>query len=320
MTILICGGAGFIGSNLVKRLSEISDDIVVVDNLSRGSFNFLPVLSRKKIYCYDFDLSKPNGCFEAFSIANSISPVTEVWHLAANSDIPAGVANIDVDHKDTFMTTLEILRAMKIFGVTKIFFASSSAIYGDLGSAELHENIGPLLPISNYGAMKLASEALISAAAESYLDRASIFRFPNVVGVPATHGVIYDFINRLKLNPGYLEVLGNGLQQKAYLHVTDLISAMLMIRDKKNLPKVDVTNIGPVDKGVTVSWIAKQVVARVSPGAKIMYGTEDRGWVGDVPKFNYSTKKLQSYSWAPIMGSELAIIRAVDEIATQLSF
>jgi UDP-glucose 4-epimerase len=320
MTILIAGGAGFIGSNLVNLMSDKSDQIIVIDNLSKGSVDFIPQVKHKKFHFYNFNLSKSEECFEAFSIANNISPVTEVWHLAANSDIPAGVENIDVDHKDTFMTTLEILRAMKHFKVKKIFFASSSAIYGDLGDAELHENIGPLLPISNYGAMKLASEALISAAAESYLDRAAIFRFPNVVGVPATHGVIYDFINRLKINPNRLDVLGNGLQQKAYLHVTDLISAMLLIRDKNDLSKVDVTNIGPVDKGVTVSWIAKQVVDRVSSGAEIVFGTSDRGWVGDVPKFNYSTHKLQSYGWSPLMGSESAIIRAVDEIATQLGF
>ncbi len=320
MTILIAGGSGFIGSNLVKFIAKNSDEIVVVDNLSRGSVNYLPNFPDKKIHFYNFDLSKSEECFKAFSIANSISPVSEVWHLAANSDIPAGVENIDVDYKDTFMTTLELLRAMKLFQVKQIFFASSSAIYGDLGNAELHENIGPLLPISNYGAMKLASEALISAAAESYLDRAAIFRFPNVVGVPATHGVIYDFVNRLKVNPNRLEVLGNGLQQKAYLHVTDLVSAMLMIRDKKDYPKVDVTNIGPVDKGVTVNWIAKQVVSRVSAGAEIVFGTRDRGWVGDVPKFNYSTQKLQSYGWLPLMGSDSAIVRAVDEIATQLGF
>ena len=137
--------------------------------------------------------------------------------MAANSDIPAGVLNPDIDLRDTFLTTFEILKAMKKFNIKVLNFASSSAIYGDFGNEIIHESIGPLFPISNYGAMKLASEAQISAACEGFLNRANIFRFPNVVGAPATHGVILDFINKLRLNKNELQVLGNGTQQKAYL-------------------------------------------------------------------------------------------------------
>jgi UDP-glucose 4-epimerase len=206
---------------------------------------------------------------------------------------------------------------MRRFGVPLLHFASTSAIYGDLGETVLHEAIGPLLPISNYGAMKLASEAQASAAAESFLERVNIFRFPNVVGVPATHGVILDFINKLKEDPSRLAVLGNGTQQKAYLHVSDLISAMMTIVTRPSDTKVEVVNIGPVDEGVTVRWIAEQVVARVSPNAQIAYGTGNKGWVGDVPRFNYSTDRLRSYGWSPTLGSAEAIRRAVDEIAQQ---
>jgi UDP-glucose 4-epimerase len=206
---------------------------------------------------------------------------------------------------------------MRSFGVPLLHFASTSAIYGDLGETVLHEAIGPLLPISNYGAMKLASEAQASAAAESFLERVNIFRFPNVVGVPATHGVILDFINKLKEDPSRLAVLGDGTQQKAYLHVSDLISAMMTIVERSSDTKVEVVNIGPVDEGVTVRWIAEQVVARVSPNAQIAYGIGNKGWVGDVPRFNYSTDRLRSYGWSPMLGSAEAIRRAVDEIAQQ---
>jgi UDP-glucose 4-epimerase len=210
---------------------------------------------------------------------------------------------------------------MKAYRISNLYFASSSAIYGDLGDQPLHENIGPLLPISNYGAMKLASEALISAAAESYLKRACLFRFPNVVGIPATHGVILDFVRKLKMSDGNsLEVLGNGTQRKSYLHVSDLIAAMLLVRAQSDLPKTLPINIGPVDDGVYVRWIAEKVVERVAPTSFIQFGTENRGWVGDVPKFRYSTSKIRALGWAPALGSEAAVLRAIDEIAVQEGF
>ena len=180
----------------------------------------------------------------------------------------------------------------------------------------LREDMGPLLPISNYGAMKLASEAMISAAAESWLNRAWVFRFPNVVGTPATHGVILDFVRKLKATPGELQVLGNGTQQKAYVHVADLVDAMCFITEHAQ-EMVNVYNIGPSDSGCSVRQIAETVVRRVSPGAKIAYGTEGRGWVGDVPRFSYSVAKLAALGWNTSHGSVDAVARAVDEIATQ---
>lgn len=318
---LVAGGAGFIGTQLVSRLLDEGRDVIVVDNFSRGQRSYLaPHGDNPRLLVIEADLSDRQQCERAFDVAAQRGRISEVWHLAANSDIPAGVANPDVDLKDTFCTTFELLRTMRVHGVKEFHFASSSAIYGDLGSAKLHEGIGPLLPISNYGAMKLASEAQASAAAESFLDRVNLFRFPNVVGIPATHGVILDFINKLATNRDVLHVLGDGSQQKAYLHVSDLLAAMLTIRARKFAGKVEVVNIGPVDEGITVRWIAEQVVARVSSGAKIVYGQGNKGWVGDVPRFNYSTDRLRSYGWAPALGSAAAVTRAINEIAQQQGF
>jgi UDP-glucose 4-epimerase len=191
-------------------------------------------------------------------------------------------------------------------------------VYGDHGDTELHEGIGPLLPISNYGAMKLASEAQASAAAESFLERVHLFRFPNVVGVPATHGVLLDFVRKLQRTPSTLDVLGDGTQQKAYLHVSDLVGAMLHVRAlAPQTAKVVPINIGPVDAGVQVRWIAEQVVARVAPSAAIRYGTGNKGWVGDVPRFRYSTRALADMGWVPTLDSAHAVARAIDEIAHQ---
>lgn len=317
---IIIGGAGFIGSQLVKYFLKQNIKIVVVDNFSRGKLEYLePELNNNFLLTLNYDISDFELCNKAFDLATKFTKIDEVWHLAANSDIPAGVLNPNVDLNDTFLTTFQILNSMKYYNIKKINFASSSAIYGDLGDTRIHENVGPLLPISNYGAMKLASEAQISAASESFLDFANIFRFPNVVGVPATHGVLLDFINKLIANKNYLDVLGDGTQQKAYLHVTDLIDAMITINNRINNNKIEIVNIGPVDEGVTVRWIAEQVVNRINPNATIRFGNGNKGWVGDVPKFNYSTEKLQSFGWSPKLGSEGAVLRAINEIANQFN-
>jgi UDP-glucose 4-epimerase len=317
---IIVGGAGFIGSNLVNRLILEGRVVVVLDNFSRGRREYFnkQVLDSNNFFIFECDATSFDELIHAFEKIIHLGDVLDVWHLAANSDIPAGVNDSRVDLKDTFLTTFELLRAMKMFEIKNLHFASSSAIYGDLGDIVLHESVGPLLPISNYGAMKLASEALISAAAESYLDKVNIFRFPNVVGVPATHGVILDFITKLQHNSSKLDVLGDGTQQKAYLHVSDLVDAMLVVSNRQNSQKIELINIGPIDEGVTVDWIARQVVSRVSPQARIFFGTGNKGWVGDVPKFMYSTERLQSYGWAPKLSSDMAINYAVNQIADQM--
>ncbi|MBO9688668.1 MAG: NAD-dependent epimerase/dehydratase family protein [Mitsuaria chitosanitabida] len=317
---IIAGGAGFVGCNLLPLLAKEDRHLMVLDNLCRGREEYLDAARAAapgRVHFIHVDLSDRAATLLAFNAAQKLGTVDEVWHLAANSDIPAGVLDANVDLRDTFMTTFSLLEAMKVHQVPALHFASSSAIYGDLGGVGLHESIGPLLPISNYGAMKLASEALISAAAESYLVSANLFRFPNVVGIPATHGVILDFVNKLAVAPDHLDVLGDGSQQKAYLHVSDLVAAMLRVRGRSTDHKVEVVNIGPTDEGVTVRWIAEQVVARVKPGAEIRFGTGNKGWVGDVPKFKYLTDRMQAYGWAPALGSPGAVARAIDEIARQ---
>jgi UDP-glucose 4-epimerase len=320
---IVAGGAGFIGVNLLRRLLEEDVRVVVLDNLSRGRREYLGGLAASdRLIFRACDLSRRDEVRAAFAAAATLGTVEDVWHLAANSDIPAGVADPDIDLRDTFLTTFEILRVMREFDIGAFHFASSSAIYGDLGDAVLTEDVGPLLPISNYGAMKLASEAQATAAAEAGLKRVNVFRFPNVVGVPATHGVIMDFVRKLQSDLEQLDVLGDGSQQKAYLHVSDLVDAMLVVRSRPLAGdrRVEVVNIGPVDEGVKVRWIAEQVVARISPGARIVFGAGNKGWVGDVPKFRYSTERMRSFGWSPRMDSAAAIRRAVNEIAIQHGF
>jgi UDP-glucose 4-epimerase len=317
LAIFVSGGAGFIGANLIDRLLGEGAMVVAVDNFVRGArTNLERFAGHNRFHLIEADLAQADDCARAFDEALASGPIEEVWHLAANSDIPAGVADPTVDLRDTFLTTFEILRQMRRVGTKRLHFSSTSAVYGDHGDTELTEDIGPLFPISNYGAMKLASEAQAAAAAEAFLDQALIYRFPNVVGVPATHGVILDFVRRLKSQPAVLQVLGDGTQRKPYLHVSELLDAMLLARTKAD-GGVSAYNIGPVDAGMTVRWIAEQVTARVSPGARIEFGQGSKGWVGDVSRFRYSTSRIQALGWRPTLGSEQALTRAIDEIAMQ---
>jgi UDP-glucose 4-epimerase len=319
VAIFISGVAGFIGSKLARHFVQSGEHVVGFDNLSRGELKNLDGLQGLPNFRFEMvDISDGQALRERFASHHETTTIREVWHMAANSDIPAGIADASVDLRDTFLTTHNLLAVMKETGVAALAFASSSAIYGDLGETSISEDCGPLLPISNYGAMKLASEAAISAAAESWLGRALIFRFPNVIGIPATHGVILDFIRRLRDNPDQLVVLGSGNQKKPYLHVDDLIDAMLFLNAQAP-GKLGYFNIGPEDKGVTVRYIAETTVETVAPGASIAYGLEDRGWVGDVPRFSYSIDKIRSLGWHPKFGSAESIKRAVSEIARQES-
>jgi UDP-glucose 4-epimerase len=305
---LIIGGAGFIGSSLVKVLLKKYINIIVIDSLFLGSIDNIDTTE------VEFHQININNVEKILKVLKG-KYIDEIWHLAANSDIPSGVEDMNVDLENTFMSTVSILKVMKVIKCKKLYFASSSAVYG-FNKNRLHEDIGPLMPISNYGAMKLSSEALISASLESFLEKVCIYRFPNVVGLPATHGVILDFVKKLKKDTSNLEVLGNGKQQKTYLHVSELVEAMMFINNNTG-KGLNYYNIGAMDDGICVKQIAEETVKLVSPGATIKYQNSDRGWVGDVPRFYYSVDKLKNLGWSPMMTSMEAVKRAVGEIALQ---
>ena len=311
-TVLVTGAAGFVGSHLTDRLLERGNTVIGIDNFSRGTQgNLSRSLLDARFRFFETDVS------DLSSLKNILSSyeIDTVWHMVANSDIGAGVADPNVDLKDTFLSTFNVLAAMREAHIQKIAFASTSAVYG-VHEETLEENIGPLFPISNYGAMKLASEALISAAVESYLERAWIFRFPNVIGPRATHGIIFDLLTKLSRQPADLEVLGDGTQQKPYLHVSELVEAMLWICERAQDP-LNWFNIGPPDEGTTVKEIAEAVQKQAAPATPIRFTGGNKGWVGDVPKFRYSIEKLRRLGWSPQLTSRQAVERAVQEIHTE---
>ena len=313
MTHIIFGGAGFIGSNLAKQIHNAGDHCIVFDDLSLGSIKNVDFLDDKNIVVGDInDSSQIEKLTSKLNDTNA--ETIKVWHLAANSDIIRGVKDSNVDFTQTFLTTQNILQFMQQNRITKLYFSSTSAVYGDKGDKLIAETSANLHPISNYGAYKLASEAIISAAREDFLDDVVIFRFPNVVGTPATHGVILDFIRKLEITPNELVVLGDGSQQKSYIHVDDLITAMLLCASTDHNERLPIFNIGNIDEGTTVRQIAESVVRYVSPDALIKYGSEPRGWKGDIPKFYYDVSKIQKLDWSPCYTSSQAVVKTISEI------
>lgn len=310
----ITGVAGFIGSQLADSLLADGHQVSGIDDFSLGRREYLDAARASgRFQLVDGDCSQVENVRDALSVVTAWGGAPDmIWHMAANSDIAAGVADATIDFRRTLQTTFAAIEGARAAGVRRIAFASSSAVYGERDDV-LAEESGPLLPISNYGATKLAGEALLSAAAESFLDAVWIFRFPNVVGPRPTHGVIFDFARRLARDPSRLEVLGDGAQEKAYLHVSELVSALRFACDHAT-DRRNVFNVGPEGEGTRVSDIAQQTVAAMAPGASIVYGGGDRGWVGDVPRFRYSTQKLARLGWQPKLGSDAAVARAIGEI------
>ena len=309
--VYVTGAAGFIGSHLVDRLLEQGRSVVGMDNLKLGRrANLEKALASPRFDFIEGDVNDVAAATERLR-KHRFGPIGEVWHLAANSDIQAGAADPEIDLRDTFLTTHSTLRLMEALSIPALVFASTSAIYGEL-DVPLREDTGPLFPASRYGAMKLASEAAIAAATQMFVERAWIFRFPNVIGPRATHGVIFDFMAKLRKDPSRLEVLGDGKQDKPYLYVHELIDAMFLAREKSG-GAINCFNVSG-DSSTTVRYIAERVVASAAPGARILYGTADRGWIGDVPRFRYSTDRIRALGWRPRMSSNEAVDRTVGEL------
>ena len=313
---VLTGAAGFIGSHLADALLARGDSVIGIDDLSLGTRQNLASAARSpRFSLHEGDLNDVESACAAIATAADGRPIDTLWHLAANSDIQAGVADPEVDLRRTFLTTYSAVQLCRRHGIRRVVFASTSAVYGEL-PGPLAENAGPLFPISNYGAMKLASEAALTAATTGTLDAVAIARFPNVVGSRSTHGVLHDFLAKLAATPERLVVLGDGTQEKPYVHVADLVRGLLFIRFGIE-ERIACYNLGDGQTSTSVAEIARLVIERRSPGATIAYTGGSRGWAGDVPRFQYDCSRIHARGWRPSMSSTEAISTAIDELIAE---
>ena len=319
---IITGVAGMVGSTLLPRILLKKNIIVVgIDNLKLGKIKFIKKFLNKKNFIFlklNLDKSIKNNKLNYLLNNHNL---TEIWHLAANSDIQAGTKNSKVDYRDTFLSTFNILNYIKphIDENSKIIFSSSSAIYGNIGH-KINEKSAPLTPESSYGAMKLASEAILSSYSFSNKIKSFIFRFPNVVGKNLTHGVIFDLSRKILLNVKELNVLGNGEQCKPYSSVDEIIDCMIYMTNVKNSKLVNFYNIGTNDKGVKVKDIVKLLVKKFDYKKKVIYEKNKIGWKGDISAYSYSTKKINNLGFKFKLNSILALKKSINAISKKTLF
>ncbi len=307
MKAIVIGGAGFIGSHLCDALLEEGNRVACVDNFSLGTRKNIDHLEgNKRFQVYDMDASELSGLDKVFTAERP----DYIFHLAANSDIQASSSKPEVEYRNTYTTTFQILSCMKKYNTKRLFFASTSAVYGDKRDVLLDENTAGLSPISYYGAAKLGSEALISAF--SYMNdiEALVFRFPNVIGPRLTHGVIFDFINKLRKDPEHLEILGDGRQTKPYIYVADLIDAIMRFKDTKQTG-VTLYNVGA--EGETSVMHIADIVCKEMGLDHVRYNCTggEGGWKGDVPRFRYCTDKIHAAGWSAKFTSDEAVQKTI---------
>lgn len=300
MKALVTGGAGFIGSHLIDALLSKGYEVSCIDNFSSGKREFIEH-NLERIELYEGDLLRQED------ISKAIDGCDVVFHLAANPDVRIGAINTRTHLDNGILATYNLLEEMRRKDINKIVFTSSSTVYGEASVIPTPENYGPLIPISLYGAAKLAAEALISSYCHTFDMEAIIYRFANVVGPRSTHGVIYDFIKKLRKNPQELEILGDGKQRKSYLYVDDCIDAMLFGMEKAK-EKVEIFNIGSED-WVEVKEIADIVSEEMGlkPEYRFTGGIDGRGWKGDVKFMRLDISKLKNMGWKPKYSSREAI-------------
>ena len=298
MKILVTGGAGFIGSHLVEMLEKKGNVVVVFDNFSSGRREFLANVNVKII----------KGDIRNFrEIKKACKGIDVVYHFAADPDVRSSFSNPLKNFKIDVLGTINVLESCRLNDIRQVVFASSSTVYGNAEIPTPEE--APIMPISNYGAAKAASEHYICTYSKLYGIKATILRYANIIGPRLTHGVFYDFYKKLKKNPKELEILGNGKQRKSYLHVYDAINGTLLAVQKTK--RCSVFNVGS-DETITVREIARLVTSILDlKNVRFRFTGGKRGWPGDIPVMLLSIEKLKSLGWKPKFSIKEAIFDTV---------
>ena len=309
--ILVTGGAGFIGSNMVEALVH-DNEVIALDNLSNVDERYITPFRDSENFRFI------RGDINDMDSIPGLDGVDVVIHLAANSDVRNGADNPSVDFQNNVAGTFSLLEFMRKRNVGEILFASSSTVYGEATVMPTPEDYGPYMPISSYGASKMACEGFITAYSHYYGIKGTIFRFANIVGKNSTHGVIFDFMKKLQKNSRELEILGDGTQRKSYLYVEDCVNSMIYVHEKSQ--KTDIYNLGnPLT--TSVSRIADIVVSELGlKDVKYNYtgGVNGRGWKGDVKIAQLAVEKLIATGWKNKYDSDGSVVQATRETIAQM--
>ena len=318
MKVLVTGGAGFIGSHLVDAMVGRGDDVLALDNLTSGNLKNLSGANEGNTFRFlEGDLKDSSG------FAELLDGVSLVYHFAANPEVRVGQTDPSLHFNENLLATFRLLEGMRRSREARtIVFASTSTVYGEATRLPTPEDYGPMLPISTYGASKLGCESLISSYAYTHGVRGLVLRLGNCVGRRSGHGVLHDFITKLRTNPNELEILGDGSQNKSYVHIDDCIRAIVKTSDEfmEAQTRVDVYNLSSPDQ-VSVKRIAEIVAEEMGlRDAKLRFtGGVDggRGWLGDVKVMQLSVDKLLRIGWSPELNSEEAIRKATKELLAE---
>jgi len=312
MRAFVSGGAGFIGSHLVDRLIADANDVTVYDNLSSGKKQFISQhFNNPRFKFLIGDLLNPE------LLRKSMEGHDVVFQLAANPQAIEGVSKTRLDLEQNTIATYNVLESMRINSIRKVVFTSSGTVYGNTPFIPIREDYGPMLPISLYGASKLACEGLVSAFSDLFSIQGWIFRFGNIVGPRATHGVIFDLINKLKENSATLQVLGDGNQTKPYVYIDDCIDGLLF-GFKAAKDKINVFNLA-VSTVTSVREIVRILLEKTGhKETNVRYTQGEKGWPGDVPRVRLSTSKLEELGWKAKYTSHEAVAKTVDNLIHEL--
>lgn len=314
--VCIVGGAGFIGSHFADALLGGADTarVTLFDNFSSGRERHF------EQHCGDARLQVIRGdASDLDALTEAVAGHDVVIHLASNPDIARAVSEPQIDFWQGTLLTNNVVEAMRRAGVGRLLYASGSGVYGERGEAVLREDSVPLRPVSTYGASKLAGEALIASYCGMFGLTACAFRFANVVGARQTHGVGFDFLRRLRKDPTRLRILGDGRQSKSYVHVSDVVAAVLLANASVS-QGFHVWNVA-TDDAITVTEIAELTAEclGIDPLPRWEYTGGDRGWKGDVPVVRLDASRMKALGWKPRYRCREAIRKSLEEMASEFA-
>lgn len=300
--VLVTGGGGFIGSHVADALLARGARVTAIDNFSTGLRQFVP----KGVTLVEGDL------LDQAKVDAAMRGVDFVFHMAANADIKDNFKEPRKCVEQNLVATQNVLEAMRRAGTRQIAFASTGSVYG---SAKIPTPEDAPFPIqtSIYATSKIAAEGLLTSYAQKDAPAPGfqvwIFRFVSILGPRYTHGHVYDFWRKLRADPTRLDVLGDGQQQKSYLHVADCVNAMFTAVERGEGP-IQVYNLGHRE-WLKVEESARLIMRTMDVPARIVYSGGERGWPGDEKRILLDTSRIEALGWKTTKTIEESVVETL---------